>query len=206
MKVRTQARRDAIVEAAAELFEEAGYEGASMNELARRLGGSKATLYGYFASKEELFVAVVQAFATAHLGDATADLVAALEERPALGPFLHRVGNKVLQVMLNDRRALAVYRMVIAEAGRSEVGELFHETGPRQCMEALTRFMAATIERGAMRKTDPTMAAVQFMALLTAETGVRLYQQNPPRIAAAEIQQRVTRAVDFFLLGVAPTA
>jgi hypothetical protein len=109
-------------------------------------------------------------------------------------------------LMLNDRRALAVYRMVIAEAGRSEVGELFHETGPRQCMEALTRFMAATIERGAMRKTDPTMAAVQFMALLTAETGVRLYQQNPPRIAAAEIQQRVTRAVDFFLLGVAPAA
>ena len=51
MRVRTQARRDTIIEAAIQLFEEAGYEGASMSELARRLGGSKATLYGYFPSK-----------------------------------------------------------------------------------------------------------------------------------------------------------
>ena len=67
MKVRTEARREAIVEAAATLFQEMGYERASMNELARRLGGSKATLYSYFPSKEALLVAVVKAFTTGHL-------------------------------------------------------------------------------------------------------------------------------------------
>ena len=51
MKVKTEARREAIVEAAAQLFQEMGYERASMNELAKRLGGSKTTLYNYFPSK-----------------------------------------------------------------------------------------------------------------------------------------------------------
>ncbi len=60
MKVRTEARRNVILEAAVALFKELGYERTSMNELAKRLGGSKATLYGYFASKEELFRAVVK--------------------------------------------------------------------------------------------------------------------------------------------------
>ena len=76
MKVRTEARRDAIVDAAAELFQECGYERASMNELARRLGGSKATLYNYFPSKESLLVAVVKAYATGHLSDAVDGLSA----------------------------------------------------------------------------------------------------------------------------------
>ena len=174
MRVRTQARRDTIIEAAIQLFEEAGYEGASMSELARRLGGSKATLYGYFPSKEELFVGVVEAFATAHLAEATAIVEAAIDEAPALAPLLRKAGGCMLQVMLNDRRAILVYRMVMAEAGRSELGGLFHRAGPQQFADALTQLFAGAMQRGALRRLDPAIAAMQFMSLLTAETGPRL--------------------------------
>ncbi|GKS87089.1 TetR/AcrR family transcriptional regulator [Acidovorax sp. SUPP1855] len=204
MRVRTQARRDAIVEAAAKLFEEVGYEAASMNELAKRLGGSKATLYGYFPSKEPLFVAVVQSLATSHLADATSHLLAALETRPPMRPTLTRFGDEALQVMLNDRRALSVYRMVLADAGRSNIGELFDGAGPRQCIDALTRFMGAAMAHGEVCEGDPQVMAMQFMALLTAETGPRLYQQDPPAVSVADIHARVVRAVDFFLRGTAP--
>lgn len=175
-----------------------------MSELARRLGGSKATLYGYFPAKEELFVAVVQAFATSHLAEATSVILAALEERPALGPLLNKAGNCVLQVMLNDRRAILVYRMVLAEAGRSNVGQLFHGAGPSQFIDALANLLAEAMERGAMRKIDPRVAAMQFLSLLTAENGVRLYERTPPPVASAEIERRVIRAVDLFLEGVRP--
>lgn len=47
MRVRTEAKRDAIVEAASEVFLESGFEGASMAQIATLVGGSKATLYGY---------------------------------------------------------------------------------------------------------------------------------------------------------------
>src|SRR5438477_12466193 len=53
-------RRDAIVAIAREAFSADGYAGTSMSSIAARLGGSQGTLYSYFKSKEELFIAVVQ--------------------------------------------------------------------------------------------------------------------------------------------------
>jgi AcrR family transcriptional regulator len=52
-------REDAILEAALELFVERGYAGATMDELAARLGTSKRTLYQHFASKDEVAVSLV---------------------------------------------------------------------------------------------------------------------------------------------------
>lgn len=204
MKVRTQARREAIIEAAAKLFEEAGYEAASMNELAKRLGGSKATLYGYFPSKEELLVAVVQVFATGHLADATAALLVDLKGQAAIKPTLLRAGERVLQVLSNDRTAAAVHRLILAEAGRSTVGQLFHDAGPSQYIDALTTLMTAAMERDELRRGDPYVMAKQFSALLTAEVSARMYEPHPPPLKPAEIRQLVKRAVEMFLTGATP--
>ena len=59
MRVRTEAQRQKILDAAWGVFLKAGFERASMSEISGALGGSKGTLYSYFSSKEELFVAVV---------------------------------------------------------------------------------------------------------------------------------------------------
>jgi len=59
MRVRTEEKRQEILRIAARLFEELGYERTSMSMIASQVGGSKATLYGYFPSKEELLRAVL---------------------------------------------------------------------------------------------------------------------------------------------------
>jgi AcrR family transcriptional regulator len=204
MKVRTEARRSAIVEAATELFKEMGYERASMNELAKRFGGSKATLYGYFPSKEELFIAVVEAVATGHLLEATQELAAdAADGQPALEARLKRFGERTLKVLTHDESALAVYRMVVAEAGRSEVGQLFYDAGPAAAMEALAGLMAAAMDRGELRRSDPKVAAAHFAALVTAESDRRLFQKDPPPLTIKQIRQMVSRAVETFMGGAA---
>jgi AcrR family transcriptional regulator len=204
MKVRTEARRGAIVEAAAELFKEMGYERASMNELAKRFGGSKATLYGYFRSKEELFSAVVESVATGHLLDAVEELAAEAVEGPSsLQAQLTRFGERMLNVLTHDESALAVYRMVVAEAGRSDVGQLFYDSGPAEAMEAIALLMAAAMDRGELRRLDPKVAAAQFTALVMAEVDVRLYQRDPPPLTLEQIRQMVGRALEMFLGGAA---
>ncbi len=50
-------RTDEILDAAIELFAERGYNGADTQELAKRVGVGKGTLYRYFPSKECLFLA-----------------------------------------------------------------------------------------------------------------------------------------------------
>ena len=204
MKVRTETRRNAILEAAVELFKEKGYERASMNELARRLGGSKATLYGYFPSKEELFVAVVRAVATVHLADAIATLSEDAAAHMSLEDLLVRFGERMMVVLTNDASALAVYRMVVGEAGHSVVGQLFDESGPAQLGEALAALFERAIERGELRRADPKVLAAHFSALVTSETSNRLYQMDPAPMALKDIRRMVRRAVETFLLGAAP--
>lgn len=204
MKVRTEARRQAIIEAADALFQEAGYDGASMNEVAKRWGGSKVTLYGYFPSKEALFVAVVQSCATGHLADATQELSTAPMGRAGLESALEHFGERMLGVLANDKSALAVYRMVVAEAGRSDVGQLFYDAGPRTSVETLAAVLAGAMERGDIRQADPKVTAQQFLSLLTAEVDVRLYQRAPPPLSPQEIRQVVKRATDMFFAGATP--
>lgn len=204
MRVRTQARRDAIVAEAAKLFEESGYEGASMSELSKRLGGSKATLYRYFPSKESLLVAVVQAVATSHLTEAVHGFTQDTRGVFDLKEALQRFGEKMLAVMNNDRRATAIYRVVIAESGRSPVGQLFYQSGPSECIAAISSVLGEAMDRGELRRADPRVAALQFTSLLTAETEMRIYQQEPPAITHAQIGEMVVRAVEQFLFGASP--
>ncbi|MFO6300028.1 TetR/AcrR family transcriptional regulator [Rahnella selenatireducens] len=200
MKVRTEARREAIIDAAAQLFQETGYERASMNELARRLGGSKATLYSYFPSKEALLVAVVKAYATGHLSDAVSDLTQTWADAD-LETILTRFGERMLLVLTNDVSALAVYRMVIAESGHSEIGTLFYDAGPRESVDILATFLASAMEGGQLAQADAHLRALQFLALVTAQTNTRVYQRNPAPLEIAEIRHMVSSAVDMFLRG-----
>jgi AcrR family transcriptional regulator len=58
--VRGVAKRDEVLDAALELFSRAGYDKASVREVARASGLSQAGLLHYFSSKEELFVEVLR--------------------------------------------------------------------------------------------------------------------------------------------------
>src|SRR5258705_13883501 len=58
MKPRRQAVRDQILRTAADLFRERGYRASTLDDIARRLGMSKTSLYGYFRAKEEMLAAI----------------------------------------------------------------------------------------------------------------------------------------------------
>ncbi|MCX8959254.1 TetR/AcrR family transcriptional regulator [Erwinia psidii] len=201
MKVKTQARREAIIEAAAALFQEMGYERASMNELARRLGGSKATLYNYFPSKEELFSAVVRTYATQHLTDAASELNDISHRELPLKEKLQRFGERMLQMLVNDTSALAVYRMVVGEAGHTDIGTLFHDSGPRESIEKLSAVMLSAMDAGELRPGDANLRAMQFMALLTVECDSRVYQRHLQPVGTTRICEMTRCAVSMFFAG-----
>lgn len=198
MKLRTEERREAIVREATRLFMEMGYERATMGELTSRLGGSKATLYGYFASKEELFVAAVEGLGEAHLADAVAEL----QQLPEVGleVGLTRFAEKLLSLMLRED-ALALYRMVIGESGRSDIGESFMALGPRRCADAVASALRAAMARGDMAPGPEEVLALQLMALVRSETEFLMYRRKLPRLSRKDIGAMARRAVRMFLGG-----
>ena len=67
---RPDARPEEILEAAKHVFGESGYAGTKLEDVARRAGVSKGTLYLYFDGKEALFREMVRAKVVAALAHA----------------------------------------------------------------------------------------------------------------------------------------
>ena len=166
MKVRTEARREAILEVASQVFLEFGYDRASMAEIVKRIGGSKSTIYGYFASKEELFLAVTQAAGERHMATALAEIA---EYRGGdLEAVLTRFAEKLVG-FLTSAEAVSAHRMVLGAAGHSDIGELFHEAGPERAMAVLAELFRQAMELGELRREDPWILAQHFGALVSSE-------------------------------------
>lgn len=200
MRVKTEAKREAIVQVASEVFRELGFEGASMVEIAARVGGSKATLYGYFSSKEELFVAVIHASAKSHFDPIFTAL--AEEGDDDLERVLQRFGEKVLAVVCSQE-VIQAHRAVIAESGRSDIGRLFYEGGPKKGLAELAGFLEQQMRKGRLRTADPSVAARHLLALLDSETVVPCLLGVQGALTRKELREATRRAVQVFLGGYA---
>jgi AcrR family transcriptional regulator len=200
MRVLTQAKHNEILGIASQVFLEMGYEGASMAEIATRVGGSRGTLYRYFPSKERLFLEVTLAAGRRHLEPAFADLGQSADEITAT---LQRFGEKFV-AFICEPDLVAAQRMVIAEAGRSDIGRRFHEAGPKVGQDLIAKYLSAKMEEGILRRTDTRVGADHLVALLQAEIMPRCLLGLQATVTRAQIRQAVKRAVAVFLAAYAP--
>src|SRR3974390_1875690 len=115
MKTKTESKRQAIIQAAAEVFREVGFDRASMSDIRKRVGGSKATLYNYFPSKEKLFFEVMHHVKESELEASTGEMDAETDD---LKRELVHFGLKFMTVLYSPE-SIAVRRLAIAESRHS---------------------------------------------------------------------------------------
>lgn len=165
MRTKTDEKRCAIIEAAVAVFEQVGFERASMSAIAAKVGGSKATLYNYFQSKEALFAAAVT-HALAERGRLVLDL---LSSSKSVVETLSDFGVWHLK-FLTQPEILALQRTVMNDGFASGLGSEVYKLGPRQVLDALTAFFAKRHDAGDILVDSPELAAILFKGLL--ESGV----------------------------------
>lgn len=189
------ARREAILDVAREVFLEEGYAAASMSTIAARLGGSKATLYNYFRSKEELF----EAYVRRHCSWQKDEIFSIASDEEDVPAALQRMGRNYLRMVMSDN-SLRHFRMITAEAERwPEIGQAFYESGPATGAAMLAGFLEEARDRRLLDIEDPLAAAHQFVALcqnrlLKARLCAAANQPTETEIAA-----EVARAVKVFM-------
>ena len=193
---RREARRQAFLQAAGDLFIEKGYGATSLADVVRRSGGSLATLYEFFGNKAGLFKALI----ADRVGRLTGvfDAAGAGERRPEAA--LEEFGRRMLDLVL-DPEVIAVQRLVIAESSQlPELASTFFSAGPAATTSRLTAYLAEQAARGRLRIADPEMAAEHFGGLIKGSLHVRTMYGIAD--AAAETQDRERRVkigVAFFL-------
>ncbi|MFN7940958.1 MAG: TetR/AcrR family transcriptional regulator [Thermoanaerobaculia bacterium] len=196
---RSATRRRAMLDAARELFLERGFEGTSVVDVVRRSGGSLATLYHWFGSKEGLFEAIAD--------EVGAEIVAPLDapdfEDLPLEEALTQFGRSFLERVLCARSA-AWHRMCVAEGMKfPELRAALLRSGPGRVRERLGAYLAAQAAAGRLRVEDPQAAALQFLAVLKSESQLALVCGEAIDVGPAEIARQVARGVDLFLYGCA---
>jgi AcrR family transcriptional regulator len=197
MKVRTEARREAILEVASQVFLEFGYDRASVSEIVKRVGGSKSTIYGYFASKEELFLAVTEAAGEQHMASALNEIA---EYRGGdLAAVLTRFAEKLISFLTSDE-AVAAHRMVMGAAAQSDIGRLFYEAGPKRGLTVVAEMFRHAIELGELRAEDPWILSLHFGGLVSSEHQYhRLFDPKLPPLSRVQIKRSAGRSVSAFL-------
>ncbi len=177
---REQATRRRILAAATEVFLERGFEGASMDAIQRRAGGSKATLYAHFPGKEALFAAIL-----ADLEQGPLSLEALRLDGKAARPLLEAVGLKVLQAACSPWYSRLQRRVLERAEAAPEQAANFFAAGPGRSLDTLAALLARLHREGRLRCPRPQPAAVLFLGQVQGWHGLRaLYGVGvPPALA-----------------------
>jgi AcrR family transcriptional regulator len=157
---RAEDRPREICAAALDVFSEKGFAAAKLDEIARRAGISKGTLYLYFADKEQLFRAVVRDSIAPNV-EAITSVVAAADQ-----PFAQIVPAFFAGFAANIQRLPVgpVAKMVIGESRNfPELARVWHDEVASKAIGAMAGLVARAQERGEVRAGDPRLYAFTLM-------------------------------------------
>jgi AcrR family transcriptional regulator len=161
---KTAARREAIIDAALDEFTEKGFEAARMDEIARRAGVAKGTIYLNFSDKEALFEAIVRqeitplvdAVSSASASDESFRAVVTQDLLPIIRDLAHNRRGSVVRLLIAEagrfpKLAEVYYRMVV-EPGLGAIGRLAYRAHVRGELQndALARFPQLFIAPGVL--------------------------------------------------------
>ncbi|POW55245.1 TetR/AcrR family transcriptional regulator [Candidatus Pantoea alvi] len=158
-----QSTRTAILEAARDAFLEFGYQGTSMEKVAKLANTARTTVYNQFSSKETLFQETVKFVWT----DFPA--ITITQDKEALDDVefgLTQLGRSVAEFWVPDT-AVAFMRMVISEGPRFPgLAERFFEAGKAPALNAVAEYLSRMQGRGLKKVSDSHRAARQFLGLI----------------------------------------
>lgn len=189
--------RERVLRAAAEAFLHRGYH-ASVDDIARRAGVAKQTVYHHFPSKHRLFEAAAC--------DLAKHLLVELEAGPgdvrtALVSFARAYRKRVL-----GREGLAMFRTLTAEVPRfPDLARAVYQGGAGEMVRRLAGVLKSAMEKGELMRDDPQFAAELFLSMLAGQERVRrLYGINGKTNGSEPESRRVPRIVDCFLRAYQP--
>ena len=186
---------DQVIDGAAAVFMRDGFEGASVDDIARQSGVSKATLYSYFSDKKLLFMAVAQNEICRQTNINLDD------EEMTLPPkqVLTDIGQAFTAFLLSPF-GLSIMRVVIAESARfPEVGQSFFDNGPKLMEDRMVTYFERAEARGELSVPDKVQAAHQFLELCKANCFLGKLVGFKPEISEDERLYIVDEAVAMFL-------
>lgn len=199
---RGEQRREAFLEAARAVFLDKGYAAASIDDVVRQVGGSKASVYQYFGSKEGLFGEMVEMQCSAMLADV------AFPERVDgdIERTLVELAQRAIRLFLKPERVRLHRAMIAAAEQFPELALRMYESGPQRGIATLATFFSRQHEAGVLHCPDAELAAIHFMNIVRSFPVFRVLLGLPPMPKGRDLDDFIRDAVRTFLRGCARPA
>ncbi len=189
---RGRARLAKILDAAADLFLEVGYEQTSIDAILLRSGGSKSTLYAYFPTKQDLFRSVIDS--VVDNGELSTALDISVNARAVLTEFA--VARQ--RVVLSPRHR-AVLGLVVAERDRfPDLAQIYSDRGPQRSGRQLITYLEALRNREILAIDDAAEASEFLIGMVFQHWHRQLFYVPLPPPSEAAIRAHAERVVARF--------
>jgi len=194
-QIRKGRKYDQVVDGAREVFLRDGFEGASVDDIARAAGVSKATLYSYFPDKRLLFMEV----ATRQCEEQARTSIERIDNSRPPADVLAQIAHQFLGFIYSDI-GQRIFRICVAEADRfPRLGQEFYRSGPMIMRAAVVDYLRQAVGRGELVIDDYTLAADQFAELCKADLWPKLVFGIITTVSETERARVVDGAVRTFL-------
>lgn len=192
------AKTEAILDAAAEVFGERGLS-APIEEIARRAGVSKQTVYNHYGAKTELMRALVER----RVAEITAPLlIPGAEEHPE--ETLAAFGRAMMEAVLKPRGTSMLRMTVQGAIELPDLAKAFYEAGPVTSRRRLATFLEKETAAGRMAVDDPALAAEFFASMVIGVHQIAGLLGTGRALSAGEIDRVAGEAAARFMRAYAP--
>ena len=186
---------DQVLAGARDVFMSRGFEGASVDEIAKQAGVSKATLYSYFSDKKLLFMEV----AKSECSKQAEEILSETSDDDPLEEVLLQIANRFVEFITSDF-GQRVFRICVAESDRfPELGQAFYESGPMLMRGHMIELLHAAQDRGEVEIDDFQLASDQFAELCKADLHPRMVFSVSRTFTKDETSRVANGAVKTFL-------
>jgi TetR/AcrR family transcriptional repressor of mexJK operon len=188
-------KRDAILDAAKRLFSTHGFDGTSMDAIAKAAEVSKLTVYSHFGDKDALFKAAVESKCEQQMPPGLFQVPPGTPIRDALLAIA-----RGFHGLIHSPESLSLHRMMIASAGQdAHLAELFFDAGPRKTLSDFERFLHQAIKAKQLDIPDPARAAQHFFCLLKGIGHLKQLCGCAKPVPKREVAAHIDSVVDMFL-------
>ena len=186
--------KEKILDAALVSFAENGYKGTNLRDLAAGLGLTKSALYKHFASKEEIWNAVLdrmEAYYNERFGSA--------EKMPPMPRSCDEFFDTVMRMLdftLHDRNIILTRRILLTEQFRDERARQFATLHFLiDTKDIYTKMFSYMMENGILKNDDPEILAFAFTSPITSL--VQLCDREPEK--EADIMKQIGAFIRHFI-------
>lgn len=177
------------------MFLRDGFGGASVDDIAREAGVSKATLYAYFPDKRLLFIEMVKLECRRQTEAAEAAFDGDISARKMLTIAAERIA-----AFHMSEFGQRVFRIIVGEGERFPgLAQEFYQYGPGLIHDRLVHHMKCYVDAGHMVIPDLDLAADQFAQLCKATIHEKLIFGMARGITESDVRRSVSGAVEMFL-------